>query len=232
MDPYEWVTDKYKLKHKRDIEELQSDLSKATGANAYSWIKKGNITRKLAGNPRTVLDVGCGWGRELVRFNDAVGVDICLPFLKTAKNYTSNELVLSDACNLPFRDSIFDLTIMSEVIEHLNDPSKAIKEIKRVLKKAGKIIVQTPNRLLTRGRVISKDYGHVHEFTTSELIEFITGYGFRILRRTGSTIPYIPSSSRFAWLNDNKYLFKIWKLLDGFCPLKWDIIIFAECLRK
>ena len=124
MNPYNWVTRNYKLKHQRDIEKLQSNLDEATSATAYSWIKKRNITKKLAGKPRRVLDVGCGWGRELVRFNNAVGVDVCLPFLKTAKNYTSNELVLSDASSLPFKDNSFDLAIMSEVIEHLNSSER------------------------------------------------------------------------------------------------------------
>ncbi len=228
MNPYNWVTRNYKLKHQRDIEKLQSNLGKATSATVYSWIKKRNITKELAGNPRRVLDVGCGWGRELVRFNNAVGVDVCLPFLKTAKNYTSNELVLSDASSLPFKDNSFDLAIMSEVIEHLNNPDEAIKQIKRALKEGGKIIVQTPNKLLTGGKVISKDRGHVHEFTPSELIKFITKHGFKILRRTGSTIPYIPTSSRFTDLNANKCFFKVWKLLDEFIPFKWDIIILAE----
>ncbi len=228
MNPYNWVTRNYKLKHQRDIEKLQSNLGKATSATVYSWIKKRNITKELAGNPRRVLDVGCGWGRELVRFKDAVGVDVCLPFLKTAKNYTSNELVLSDASSLPFRDNSFDLAIMSEVIEHLYSPDEAIKQIKRALREGGKIIVQTPNKLLTGGKVISKDRGHVHEFTPSELIKFITKHGFKILRRTGSTIPYIPTSSRFTDLNANKCFFKVWKLLDEFIPFKWDIIILAE----
>jgi len=225
--PYYWVTHDGKLRHKRDLEMLQSDLAKATNANSYSWIKKGNITKDLAGNSRRILDVGCGWGRELVRFDNAVGIDSCLLFLETARNYTGNPVLLSDAHRLPFRDRSFDLVIMSEVLEHLIDPCLALKEAGRVLEGEGKIVIQTPNRSITRGKAIAQDYGHLDEFTPSELIALLETCGFTILKLTGSTMPYPPSSSLLTRLTTNRYFFSAWKLLDRLCPLKWDTIILA-----
>jgi ubiquinone/menaquinone biosynthesis C-methylase UbiE len=225
------VTANHKLKLRRDFEELQTDLSKATSGNAYCWIKKGNITKELVKGSLRILDVGCGWGRELVRLRNAVGIDICLPFLRTAKSYTNNDVILASATSLPFKEDIFDSLVMSEVIEHLEKRGRAMSEAVRVLRDRGKIVLQTPNSRWTRQRVIAKKYGHVREFNPEELCRFLTHFGFRDIQRYGSTIPYIPSGSRFSNLDENLVFFSLWKLLDRLCPLKWDIIISSR-IRK
>ncbi len=231
-DLYEWVTETFTLRNKRDLEEMQTDARKATSANAFSWIIKGNITMEFADDAEEILDVGCGWGRELIRLEDAVGVDICLPFLKTARNYTRNTVTLADAHNLPFRDGSFDFVVISEVIEHMKQPMRVMNELKRVLKPKGRLLIQTPNRLLTLGKFISpKKCGHVHEFTYAELENLLEFLGFEIRQRTGSTIPYIPSTSKFEKLNHNALFFSLWKFLDKMIPLKWDIIVLSE-LKK
>jgi ubiquinone/menaquinone biosynthesis C-methylase UbiE len=228
-DPYKWVTTRHTLRNKRDLEELQTNTSNATSANAFSWIKKGNITMKFAKGYGKILDIGCGWGRELVRLKNAVGVDVCLPFLRTARNYVKNDVILADANYLPFKENTFDFVVMSEVIEHLANPMKVLSEIKRVLKCKGKSLIQTPNKILTFGKIISAEKcGHIHEFTFLELKNLLESLGFKVLQHTVSTIPYIPSTSRFEKLNYNKLFFSIWKFLDKFVPIKWDVIVLSE----
>jgi len=228
MDPYEWVTDDFRLKHRRSIEELQSDLNEATSAAAYSWIRKANITKALSGEPKRALDVGCGWGREIARFPQGVGIDICLSFLKTARNYMKNDFILADAHFLPFRDKTFDFVYMSEVLEHLTEPTKAIDEIARVIESRGRFVVQTPNKRLTRHIAVDPKYRHLCEYNTSELVELLASRGFHVLKRNGSTIPYIPTSNRFYRLNFNRYFLRMWKLADSVFPFKWDIILCCE----
>lgn len=230
-DSYEWITDDFRLKHRRSIEELQPNLDEVTSAAAYSWIRKANITKKLSGEPKRVLDVGCGWGRETTRFPQGVGIDICLPFLKTARNYMKNDFILADAHFLPFKDKTFDFVYMSEVLEHLREPRKAIDEIARVMEREGRFVVQTPNRRLTRHIAIDPKYGHLREYNSSELVKLLASRGFHVLKRTSSTIPYIPTSSRFYRLNFNRYFLRMWKLADSAFPLKWDIILCSELAR-
>ena len=231
MDPFEIVTSDFRLRFRRDLEELQTDLAKATSANAYCWIKKGNITKALAVDSKRSLDIGCGWGRELNLLPNSVGIDICLPFLRTAKNYTNNDVVLATIDFLPFREDAFDLIVMSEVIEHLENAQNAMKEAFRVLQNKGKLILQTPNKQITKQKVVAEKYGHVHEFSLKELFRFLSDFNFQVMGWLSSTIPYIPSSSRLAMLDGNVVFFKIWKLLDKLCPLKWDIIIFAQLFK-
>jgi ubiquinone/menaquinone biosynthesis C-methylase UbiE len=228
-DAYEWVTKNYCLRKKRDLEEMQKDLKKATSANAYSWIKKGNMTMELTKGSENILDVGCGWGRELCKLQNAVGVDISQAFLRTARNYVKNDVILTDAYYLPFKNNSFSFVVMSEVIEHLTNPTKVLVEIKRVLKTNGRLLIQTPNKVLTLGKFISTEKcGHIHEFTFVELKNLLEPLGFSILERTGSTIPYIPSTSRLEKLDHSRLFFSFWRLLNKIIPLKWDIIILSE----
>ena len=228
--PYNCITSEYKLKKQRDKEELfLYDPSKASSANAYSWITKRNITleltKKYSYSHARVLIVGCGWGRELIAFPTAIGIDICLPFLKVVRKYMDNDIILADAHYLPFKNS-FDLIIMSEVIEHLKSPPKAIVEVKSILGDQGKLIISTPNKAITMKKI---NPDHISEYTLNELARLLKGIGFRILERRGSTIPYVPSSLKWSRLFDNIFfLFIVWKILNRLIPLKWDIIIVAE----
>jgi ubiquinone/menaquinone biosynthesis C-methylase UbiE len=228
-DPCEWVTKNHTLKKKRDLEELQMNPKIATSANSFSWIIKGNMTMEFVGKTQMVLDVGCGWGRELVRLKNAVGIDVSLPFLKTARNYVKNDVILADAHHLPFRKDSFDFIVTSEVLEHVANVAQVLKELKRILKLKGRLLIQTPNKSLTFGVLISpQKRGHVHEFTFKELKDMLQSLGFMILHRTGSTIPYIPSTSKFEKLNENALFFSLWKLLNRAINMRWDMIVLSE----
>lgn len=62
--------------------------------------------------------------------------------------------VAVDLCgHFPFRDSSFDLALMLEVIEHLENVAHALAELARILKPGGAAIVTTPNRLNLSSRV-------------------------------------------------------------------------------
>jgi predicted SAM-dependent methyltransferase len=93
----------------------------------------------------------------------------------------------------PYEDGEFDLVIFAEIIEHLlNDPCKVLREIKRVLKPSGTLILTTPNvaRLENVTKMISganiydpySGYGpygrHNREYTRAELTELLRFEGF------------------------------------------------------
>jgi len=98
---------------------------------------------------KVVLDVGCGaaYGTEMLRKEGqaklVVGLDINL---KQAINTFGLTLVHGDALELPFKDESFDVVTVFEVIEHLDDPQKALGEVRRVLKPGGIALISTPRR--------------------------------------------------------------------------------------
>jgi ubiquinone/menaquinone biosynthesis C-methylase UbiE len=102
----------------------------------------------------TVLEIGCGAGLfcfDLAqRAGRVVGIDISAVVLDFARRVQAHlrcqNVVLQpgDAEQLPFPDREFDLIVCSEVLEHLLDPANALREMRRVVKDTGTVIVTTP----------------------------------------------------------------------------------------
>ena len=102
-----------------------------------------------------ILDLGCGNGISSRLLNsagfDVVGTDISPLFLQDARNWerlhTSPKLQyqVCDVLELPFEDESFDLVCSNELIEHLPDIETAFKEMIRVLRQNGKIVLSGPN---------------------------------------------------------------------------------------
>jgi 2-polyprenyl-6-hydroxyphenyl methylase/3-demethylubiquinone-9 3-methyltransferase len=104
---------------------------------------------------KSVLDVGCGGGYSCEYMTDREmqisGIDISPSSITVAKNHAlANNLTIdyrtADACQLPFPDASFDFVLCVDVLEHINDPALAIKEISRVLKPKGYFLFDTINR--------------------------------------------------------------------------------------
>lgn len=99
---------------------------------------------------KTILDLGCGDGKYSRKMkldsNVVFGLDIEEKAVSVAKDICSAAL-MADAQFLPFRDSSFDIILMSDIIEHVGDDKATMSEAYRCLNKNGYIIIFAPNRL-------------------------------------------------------------------------------------
>jgi Methylase involved in ubiquinone/menaquinone biosynthesis len=99
----------------------------------------------------TVLDCGCGMGVYLMymgrlRRLNLVGVDGDLDRLHWAqREHVLASLSNVDIHRLPFADNSFDKVLMSEVLEHLADDRRALREVFRVLKPGGILALSVPH---------------------------------------------------------------------------------------
>ena len=139
-----------------------------------------------------VLEIGCGEGfytKKMLRFTqNIIATDISEKFLEKAKTNTqnmANDYVCCPAEKLPFPDNSFDKVLMSEVIEHLLDWREGVKEMKRVLKPGGIVVISTPNKLsyfnvlchikiMMRNKPLDGD--HIKEFSRRELVGLLKNY--------------------------------------------------------
>lgn len=114
---------------------------------------------RLAPPRGRVLDVGTGPGQipsKIVRRNPGlclVGVDLSDSMLARARQdakAAGSEGLLqfqkADAQKLPFGDGAFDMAISNSLLHHLRDPVAALREMKRVLKSGGPLLVRDLRR--------------------------------------------------------------------------------------
>lgn len=109
---------------------------------------KKNFILTLNGNEK-ILELGCGLGinaihiKKILPMIEYYGVDILHE--KDVPNLINYKLVDLENELLPFQTEYFDTIIFTHVIEHLKSTSIIENEIYRVLKKGGKIYIETPN---------------------------------------------------------------------------------------
>lgn len=113
------------------------------------------IVEELGGvKNKKILDIGCEAGYVALKLinkkADVTGIDVCEPALKKYVKRTREVPVLGIVHYMPFKDNVFEGIVASEVIEHMPDLDTVFKEIKRVLKHRGKIIMTFPNEGLRR----------------------------------------------------------------------------------
>jgi len=178
-----------------------------------------------------VLDLGCGGGlvcEPLAKLGCKVtGIDFVENNIKAAKLHASqNNLIINyytqDIDDLSLKKK-YDLIILFEVLEHINNWNKTLLKIKKFLKKEGLIILSTINRNIVSNILAIKFAENIlkwvpkntHDYkkliTPEELEKFLIKENFSILDFSG--LVYNP-------LNDEWRLSKNIKLVNYFCTAR------------
>lgn len=112
------------------------------------------FAERLPRHGRT-LEVGCGTGGLLVAAartgRSVVGVDVASRWLVVARRRLADHglkvgLAAAEAERLPWPDATFDCVAADSLLEHLDDPSRALREWRRVLRPGGSLVLWSPNR--------------------------------------------------------------------------------------
>ena len=148
-----------------------------------------------------ILDVGCGTG-ELGRNRPSpdvgvFGVDIDAGALQQAARFETVTLVNLESEPLTYKDASFDAVLAKDIFEHLQDPGNLAREVARVLRPGGVIVVSV---VMARPRAVWADYTHVRGFTKHTATQLLEDAGLAVekLWRMGG----VPLSGRlgFIWL--------------------------------
>lgn len=128
-----------------------------------------------------ILDVGCGMGGLFsVLPNDSrlekFGIDFSDKAIDIVKNRIKGEFIVGDVHNLPYEKSYFDRIMCIETLEHVDSPDALIKEMIRVLKPSGKILITVPNE---ENDIAPEGWPggvslHINQFTPDRLRQLMT----------------------------------------------------------
>jgi SAM-dependent methyltransferase len=94
-----------------------------------------------------ILDAGCGSGRnmlELARYGEVTGIELSDIAIDAARARGVGEVVSGSVIDMPFADGSFDLAVCLDVIEHLENDRRALRELRRVVAPDGVLVVTVP----------------------------------------------------------------------------------------
>lgn len=110
----------------------------------------GRVLQRLAlpSNVR-ILDIGTSTGTNLrllrdLGFSNFEGVDMSPESVRWCSSKGLGQVTLGDVCKLPFADETFELVLATDIIEHVDDDFAALREIRRVLKPDGVVLLTVP----------------------------------------------------------------------------------------
>jgi SAM-dependent methyltransferase len=169
------------------------------------------LLASLPGQAR-ILDLGCGDGSHMALLatgGTVVGVDLSVTLLAPASSLGSVAAATGE--RLPFRDGVFDLVYVSHVLHHSRDHRLVLREIHRVLRSGGNLVVIETcedNPLMRLARRIRPEWESVpvrSRFRFAELVHAIQASGFAVDRTEQFNVLY------WIW----GYARRRWRFLEG-----------------
>ncbi|HQI25763.1 MAG TPA: class I SAM-dependent methyltransferase [Candidatus Paceibacterota bacterium] len=191
------------------------------------------FSRYLPSNKSSkVLDIGSGTGRyglkmaltdksRLVYLVDILPESV--EMMKRSAAYLNIENVvvkMSDIYKLPFPDSFFDVVFCDVVIQHIDKPEEALIELKRVLKKEGRLIVSVVNWWNLPHTVYKfiknvfyksgYEYGYERSYTRRELCRLVKESNLKLVAVDGFYFAY----SIFRWKRTHRLWFWLGRIIN------------------
>jgi ubiquinone/menaquinone biosynthesis C-methylase UbiE len=150
----------------------------------------------------TILDIGCGDGRhagDLAQMNgitivasdmniqDLIQIQNRMEYLEELeiRGDSNLSMIAADITSLPFEDACFDHVICAEVMEHIPDDMAAARELIRILKSGGNLIVSVPRFYpekicwMLSEEYYSSDGGHIRIYTQQQITAIFEDLGLR-----------------------------------------------------
>ncbi len=181
----------------KDYEKHGRDGSHVWWYRVKQEIVSSFIEQAAAGKngPLDILEVGCGTGgnlRHFRRFGRVIGIDSD-PRLKIFFKKNKREFRLGRAENLPFPASSFDCVVASDVLEHVEEDSEAVKQIRRVLRPGGLAVVTVPAFQALFGPS-DKHLGHLRRYNPAGLSALFDGFEIAYLGYWNSLL-FLPAAA-------------------------------------
>lgn len=208
------------------FEELGEDFNKFM--SSYDVKQRTRLIKRFLSRVDLrgrALEVGCGTGAitpVLLNTNLSITVgDISKQLAVETAERIGCEAIECDATDISFEQEAFNLVLSSEVIEHVPDPRRALREMARVVSKGGVVIVTSPNKLWYPLLWLSQKLG-LRKFSGNEIWLWPTE-ARTILRQEGLEVLAIEGCHLFPWQIPFAQMFL--PFFDRLGHLLWPLMI-------
>jgi len=192
------VADEHAVNWSDELEELHEESSRTHFIDV--WTRRAVLERigELPAAP-TLADVGCSTGYLLedlrLTFPRAalIGVDLVAAGLRKAhENVPTATLYRADACDLPLADASVDALVSANLLEHVRDDVRALREMRRVLRPGARAVVVVP---VGPGNYDYYDrfLGHERRYARGELAGKGRAAGFEVVEDIFLGAPLYPA---------------------------------------
>ena len=184
-----------------------------------------------------ILDVGCGDASFLACLKkmgwDVHGTEVSAVTAKKAKE-NKIDVFIGDLLDAKYEDDSFDMVRMWSVLEHLHEPAGYLKEIHRILRDKGSLIVQVPNINSLAFKLLRKNWcaldvpRHLYHFNKKTLKALIQQQGFIVKDIHTISVGTITSSckaDKSTWLKAGFFAFEV---ILNYLGLGDSLVCYAE----
>jgi SAM-dependent methyltransferase len=187
---------------------FQRDQYRKWGIGRYYWDYRDNSAFKFIKKQYyDILDIGCGEGltleKLLLRFphRNINGIDIIKQNVDICKQHNL-PVSLGSVYDLPLKPDSIDLCLLLEVIEHLENPALALKNIRRILRPGGQLVIIFPNDFIFKAarlfflkfKEAFADLGHINHFSPKSIKTILSLNGFEPLEKKNIPFYFWPIS--------------------------------------
>jgi ubiquinone/menaquinone biosynthesis C-methylase UbiE len=147
----------------------------------YNYLLRKIAVEKNLKNedPELILEVGSGISPMIEKTHHIIYSDLSFTAIQILRNTHKKGLhVVTDCTRLPFKSNVFSHTLCSEVLEHIPDDMAAIKELARVMKPAGRLIITFPHRKFYF-TIDDRFVKHYRRYEISEMENELKKYRFK-----------------------------------------------------
>lgn len=148
-----------------------------------------------------ILDAGCGTGINLEllqQFGSVVGVDCSQEAIHFCSLRNSKDARLANVTELPFEPATFDLVTALDVLEHIEDDAAAVRELSRVCRPGGFLLITVPVYPSLWGEHDEINQ-HVRRYEPKRMIDLLEQNGFTIMHRSCMNTWLLPAAFLWRW---------------------------------
>ena len=225
-----------------------SNVTKGVVNFLYQKVRKHTIRKKiqfinsLSPEQRNILDIGCGTGEFLNACKQSGWNTKGFEPNDTARDYAIKHYKLAvinkqELLSLP--ENSFDIITMWHVLEHVHDLEQRMKEVYRLVKPNGTVIIAVPNCLSLDAELYKENWAgydvprHLYHFTPNTITQLVHNFGMNVVKMLPMKFDsyYVSMLSEKYKNGSNNYLKAIWNGWQSNNqarkdPAKWSSLIY------